>query len=144
LFFFCKSAAKKTMDVITALVSSSAFITLGTYIYFSDVPQVCGCWVDQGWMNWRRPHPPPHYHLQRQLVKDPQLALQMWKGAYKVAATLAVVFCLLATGSGVVAYIRTKQPLWLVGAVLAGTPMPYTAFALMPVSFGAVVCFSTA
>ena len=44
------------------------------------------------------------------------------------------IISLLATGTGIAAYVKTKESYWLYGALAIFSVIPYTLIALMPLN----------
>lgn len=44
------------------------------------------------------------------------------------------IISLLATGTGIAAYVKTKENYWLYGALAIFSVIPYTLIALMPLN----------
>jgi hypothetical protein len=53
---------------------------------------------------------------------------------YKTGLATMPIISLLATGTGIAAYVKTKENYWLYGALAIFSVIPYTLIALMPLN----------
>ena len=70
----------------------------------------------------------------REKLVSKKLQLQHWSTMYKTGLATMPIISLLATGTGIAAYFKTKQNYWLYGALGIFSVIPYTLFALMPLN----------
>ncbi|MBY0511871.1 MAG: DUF1772 domain-containing protein [Rhodospirillaceae bacterium] len=63
---------------------------------------------------------------------DDQTALAEWKPAYKRGAIMQGGIALLTAGLGIAAWLQFDHPAFLIGAILAALPWPWTLFVIRP------------
>ncbi|HEX8255689.1 MAG TPA: DUF1772 domain-containing protein [Thermoanaerobaculia bacterium] len=61
-----------------------------------------------------------------------EIAARQWAPSYRRATVMQVSLAVLAMAAGGACWLRTDEPLWLVGAVLIFAVIPFTALVIMP------------
>lgn len=61
---------------------------------------------------------------------DDRAALAEWKPAYKRGAVMQGGIALLTAGLGIAAWLQFEHPAFLIGAILAALPWPWTLFVI--------------
>lgn len=70
----------------------------------------------------------------REKLQSKKMQLQHWSTMYKTGLATMPIISLLATGTGIAAYVKTKENYWLYGALAIFSVIPYTLIALMPLN----------
>lgn len=68
----------------------------------------------------------------RDSMQKTRLMLRHWATMYKLSIKIMGSLALVGAAFGALAYWKTKQSLWAVGAALMGSLWPYTLLVLMP------------
>ena len=77
------------------------------------------------------------------LVLGPASQLQQWRPSYRRATRMQGGLALAATALGLLAWARTGDPRWGLGAALALANWPYTLLAIMPTNRALLAASST-
>ena len=77
------------------------------------------------------------------LVLDPASQLQQWRPSYRRATRMQGGLALAATALGLLAWARTGDLRWSLGAALALANWPYTMLAIMPTNHALLAASAT-